>query len=58
MDHDRDTPRPPPQEWADALAESRAQLAAGQNVSGADMKRELRESIARLEAKHGATSPA
>jgi predicted metalloprotease with PDZ domain len=39
-----------PAEWLEALAESEAQLAAGQTVPGDEIMRELHESIARLEA--------
>jgi hypothetical protein len=51
-----DTPTPAiaPAGWLEALAESEAQLAAGQIVSGEEVMRELDESIARLEAKHAA----
>jgi hypothetical protein len=41
-----------PEGWLEALAESEAQLAAGQIVSGYEIMRELHESIARLEAGH------
>ena len=40
-----------PPGWLEILAESDAELAAGQIVSGATVHRELQESIARLEAK-------
>ena len=40
-----------PAGWLEALARSEAQLAAGQLVPGEEIMRELRESIARLEAK-------
>jgi hypothetical protein len=39
-----------PAEWLEALAESEAQLAAGQTVPRDEIMRELHESIARLEA--------
>jgi hypothetical protein len=42
--------------WLEALAESEAQLAAGQIVSGEEVMRELRESIDRLEVKRAAKS--
>ena len=48
---------PPPAGWLEALARSEAQLAAGQVVPGEAILRELRESIARLEAKHAAQPP-
>ena len=38
-----------PAGWAESLAESEAQLAAGQIVSGDDVPRELDECIARLQ---------
>src|SRR6185437_8060516 len=45
-----------PAGWLEALAESRAQLAAGQIVPGEVVKQHLLDSIARLEAKRaGAT---
>jgi hypothetical protein len=40
-----------PADWLEALAESEAQLAAGQTVSGKVVRRHLRDSLARLEAK-------
>jgi hypothetical protein len=40
-----------PPGWLEILEESEAELAAGQIVSGEAVHRELRESIARLEAK-------
>jgi len=48
-----DTPTPAiaPAGWLEALAESEAQLAAGQIVDGEDVMRELDECIAELEAK-------
>jgi hypothetical protein len=51
-----------PAGWSAALAESEAQLAAGQIVPGEAVRQGLRDSIARLEAKQagapqrGATS--
>jgi hypothetical protein len=45
------TPATAPAEWLEALAESDAQLAAGQIVGGEDVMRELDECIAQLEAK-------
>ncbi|MGD0431733.1 MAG: hypothetical protein ABSA58_11645 [Acetobacteraceae bacterium] len=51
-----DTPRPldAPQDWIDALDESVADIAAGRVVSGEKVRRELLESIARMEAKPAA----
>jgi predicted transcriptional regulator len=48
-----DTPRAmdAPQDWIDALDESMADIAAGRVVSGDVVRRELLESIARMEAK-------
>jgi hypothetical protein len=48
-----DTPRAmdAPQDWIDALDESMADIAAGRVVSGDVVRRELIESIARIEAK-------
>ena len=45
------TTLPVPSGWLEALAESRAELAAGLTVSGDESMRELYESIARLEAR-------
>ncbi len=45
-----------PAGWIKALAESEAQLAAGQIVFGEEVMRELRESIDRLEVKRAAKS--
>ena len=42
--------RPVPAGWLEALAESRAELAAGLTVLGHEVMRELYASIARLEA--------
>lgn len=54
-----DMPRQPPQEWLDAMAESEADLAAGRLVDSETVCRELRERIARMEAreqsKHSST---
>jgi len=47
---DNPTFPPAPAGWLEALARSEAQLAAGQIVSGDEIMRELRESIAQLEA--------
>jgi predicted transcriptional regulator len=47
-EHDIDVPAG----WLDALAESEAQLAAGQIVPGEEVMRELLENIERLKAKH------
>jgi hypothetical protein len=51
-----DTPTPAiaPAGWLEALAESEAQLAAGQIVDGEDVMRELHECVAELEAKRTA----
>ena len=46
-----DTPAIAPAGWLEALAESEAQLAAGQIVNGDEVMRELDDCIARLEAK-------
>ena len=40
--------------WLEALAESEADLAAGRVVPGELVMRELRDSLARLEAKRAA----
>jgi hypothetical protein len=45
-----------PAGWLEALAESEAQLAAGQTVPGEAVRQGLRDSIARLETKQ-ATAP-
>jgi hypothetical protein len=42
-------PAAPASEWLDSLDESEAELAAGQTVNPAAMRRRLRDSIARLE---------
>jgi ribosomal protein L29 len=47
-----DAPNPAPAGWLESLARSEAQIAAGQIVSGEQVMREIRESIARLETKH------
>jgi len=54
-----DTPTLPvaPAGWLEALAESDADLAAGRIVSGDEVMRDLRESLARLEAKATARKP-
>ncbi len=44
-----------PADWLEALAESEAELAAGQTVPGDEIMRELHESIARLEARQPPT---
>ena len=44
----------PPAEWLEALAESDADLAAGRIVSGEVVLRDLKDSLARLEAKAAA----
>ena len=46
-----------PADWLEALAESDADLAAGRIASGDVVLRELKDSLARLEAK-AATRPA
>jgi len=51
---DNPTSAPVPAGWLEALAESEAQLAAGQIVSGEEVMRELDECSARLEAKRTA----
>ncbi len=51
---DTPIPGPAPAGWLEALARSEAQLAAGQVVPGEEIMRELRDSIARLEAKQAA----
>jgi hypothetical protein len=43
-----------PAEWLDALAESDADLAAGRTVPGDAVLRDLKDSLARLEAKAAA----
>jgi ribosomal protein L29 len=53
---DTSNPAPAPAGWLEALARSEAQLAAGQLVPGEEIMRELRESIARLEAKQAVKS--
>ena len=40
-----------PAEWAEILAESEAEADSGLSVPGEVVRRELRDSIARLEAK-------
>ena len=50
---DETKPHAPPG-WLEALAESEAELAAGQTVPGEVVRRRLRDSIARLEAKQAA----
>jgi predicted transcriptional regulator len=45
-----------PAGWAEILAESEAEAEAGLFVPGDEIMRELRESIARLEAKQAATA--
>jgi hypothetical protein len=47
-----DTPNSPmPAEWAEALERSEAQLAAGQIVSGDAVRKQLRASVTRMEAR-------
>jgi hypothetical protein len=48
---DTPTNRDAPADWLEALAESEAELAAGQTVPGDEIMRELHESIGRLEAR-------
>jgi hypothetical protein len=52
-----DTPHPtePPADWLEVLAESDADFAAGRIVSGDIVLRDLRDGLARLEAKASAT---
>ena len=45
-----------PAEWLEALAESEADLAAGRTIPAEEIMRDLRESLARLEAKAAAAS--
>ncbi len=54
-----DTPSPAiaPPGWLEALAESEADLCAGRIVPGETVLRDLRESLARLEAKQAARKP-
>lgn len=52
MDDDLPVP-PPPAGWAEALANSEAELEAGETVSGESVMRELHDSISRLEARQG-----
>jgi hypothetical protein len=51
MDEITPSTQPVPAGWLEALAESRAELAAGLTVPGDEIMRELYESIARLEAR-------
>jgi len=43
-----------PASWLEALAESEAELAAGQTVPGEVVRQRLLDSIARIEAKQAA----
>ena len=43
--------KPVPREWAEAIAESEADLAAGRLVDGETVHREMRERIGRMEAR-------
>ena len=52
-----DNPVSTPAAWLEALAESDADMAAGRIVSGDVVLRDLKDSLARLEAK-AATRPA
>jgi predicted transcriptional regulator len=55
-----DTPtraRSAPAEWLEAIADGEADLAAGRIVPGEQIMRELRESLARLEAPDNEPSP-
>jgi hypothetical protein len=52
--NDSPTPNVAPDEWLDALAESDADLAAGRIVPGDVVLRDLKDSLARLEAKAAA----
>ncbi len=49
-----DNPNTTPVGWLEVLAESDADLAAGRIVSGDVVLRELKDSLARLEAKAAA----
>lgn len=51
MDEITPTTRPVPAGWLEALADSRAELAAGLTGPGDEVMRALYESIARLEAR-------
>lgn len=51
MKHDDTTSSPVPAEWLDAMAESDAQLAAGQTVPLEPLLDELRRTAEQLEAK-------
>jgi len=51
---DAPTPDVAPAGWLEALAESDADLAAGRVVTGDVVLRDLKESLARLEAKTAA----
>jgi hypothetical protein len=54
-----DTPTPAiaPSEWLEALAKSEADLRAGRIVPGETVMRDLRDGLARLEAKLTARTP-
>jgi hypothetical protein len=54
MDDNPPTPALVPVGWLEALAESEEDLAAGRIVPGDMVMRDLRESLARLEAKAAA----
>ncbi len=55
---DRPTPTIAPPGWLEALAESEADLRAGRIVPGETVMRDLRNSLARLEARLAAgTTP-
>ena len=56
MDKHMDRASPPADEWAEALAESEAEVAAGQTVPLAPLLAELRAAAARLEANRRAAS--
>lgn len=45
-----DAPRDAPQAWLDSIARGEADLAAGRLVSGAAIKRRIRQSIAEMQA--------
>lgn len=51
---DNPTHAPVPAGWLEALAESEEDLAAGRIIPGDVVMRDLRESLARLEAKAAA----
>jgi len=54
MDHDNDTPRPPPADWLESLERSEADLAAGRTVPLEPVLERMRDSIKRMEARRAA----